>query len=88
MSYLLPHLHTGFAVDQAILSVSRSLVVYSCQYCVSLHPSIDIPPVMHAGGGQSGHHSLRSRLGHSMYADGRGKTCAIDWVAISCPHPE
>ncbi len=22
MSYLLPHLHTGFAVDQAILSVS------------------------------------------------------------------
>ena len=24
MSYLLPHLHSGFAVDQAILSVSRS----------------------------------------------------------------
>jgi len=25
MSYLLPHLHTGFAVDQAILSVSHGL---------------------------------------------------------------
>lgn len=26
MSYLLPHLHTGFAVDQAILSVSVPLI--------------------------------------------------------------
>ena len=28
MSYLLPHLHTGFAVDQAILSVSCSPPLY------------------------------------------------------------
>ena len=26
MSYLLPHLHTGYAVDQAILSVRRTLL--------------------------------------------------------------
>ena len=32
MSYLLPHLHTGYAVDQAILSVSFGCCAARCVY--------------------------------------------------------
>lgn len=59
MSYLLPHLHSGFAVDQAILSVSSSAhrnaqigpqALASGSIC-----SLRLP----AGGGPGGDHPLR-----------------------------
>lgn len=34
MSYLLPHLHTGYAVDRAIMEVSYSTALYvACTAC-------------------------------------------------------
>jgi thiol-disulfide isomerase/thioredoxin len=42
MSYLLPHLHSGFAVDQAILSVCRDIIAWVVTCCVS--------STMHASG--------------------------------------
>ena len=64
MSYLLPHLHKGFAVDQAILTVS----------CLKAHyaPADSFPSHVCSGGGQGGVHALRARLGPGVHADGRG----------------
>ena len=45
MSYLLPHLHTGFSVDQAILSVSRELGGQSTRHPPRDKRSLDSGPL-------------------------------------------
>ena len=69
MSYLLPHLHSGFAVDQAILSVSAwawrgaaredssgAAAITAARAC---RRSIGrVAPL--TGGGSRGHHPIRT----------------------------